>query len=133
MKEVISVKLCFPVIEDKGLDSQINAHFGSAPAFLVVETEDQSYEILKKSEEAHAHGSCNPLANFAGKKIDGLVVGGIGRGAWVQLNAAGIKVFVNQGGIVKDAVAAYTNGKLPLLAENSLCGGHDGGHGGGCS
>jgi len=36
------MKLCIPISEDRGLDSPICGHFGSAPAFLLVDTETRA-------------------------------------------------------------------------------------------
>ncbi|RME41495.1 MAG: diguanylate cyclase, partial [Deltaproteobacteria bacterium] len=38
------MKVCFPVNNDQGLESEVYGHFGSAPAFVVVDTE--SHEVL---------------------------------------------------------------------------------------
>ena len=33
------MKICFPVEKDEGIESQVYNHFGSAPVFIMVDTE----------------------------------------------------------------------------------------------
>lgn len=33
------MKICFPVQQDKGMESAVYHHFGSAPLFVVVDTD----------------------------------------------------------------------------------------------
>jgi len=33
------MRVCFAIREDKGMESQVYNHFGSAPAFVIVDTE----------------------------------------------------------------------------------------------
>lgn len=39
------MKVCFAVQRDDGMDSSVYGHFGSAPAFVVVDTEHQSTKV----------------------------------------------------------------------------------------
>ncbi len=39
--EELVMNICIPVNEDKGLQSPVCAHFGSAPAFMIVDTESR--------------------------------------------------------------------------------------------
>jgi len=34
------MKVCFPVQKDNGIDSTVYGHFGSAPAFVIVDTDE---------------------------------------------------------------------------------------------
>jgi predicted Fe-Mo cluster-binding NifX family protein len=40
------MKICFPVESDKGLDSEVFGHFGSAPTFVVFDTEAKSIDTI---------------------------------------------------------------------------------------
>ena len=86
------MKICIPVEENNGLDSRVCAHFGSAPFFLVVDSNTSVCEPIVNDGAHHAHGMCQPLALLEGKDIDGVVVGGIGRGALFKFQAANIGV-----------------------------------------
>lgn len=123
------MKLCFPVTQDQGLDSVVYGHFGSAPRFMVVDATTGQTTLVDNSDKVHAHGACNPAQAVAGLDIDGIVVGGIGRGALISLNRAGLRVFQAQGELIRDTIAALQNTGLQEFAPGSVCGGHS--HAGG--
>ncbi len=118
------MKLCIPVEDDNGMDSKVCAHFGSAPAFMIVDTTNNSYHLLINKNEHHAHGMCSPLAALQGESIDGIAVGGIGMGALNKLNAAGIDVFAADRESVKEIVSAYNDGALNRMKPGMTCSGH---------
>ncbi len=127
------MKLCFPVEHDQGLDSAVYGHFGSAPLFLIVDAVTGESSQVDNSDKVHVHGACNPAQAVSGLEIDGIVVGGIGRGALLSLNRAGFRVFQAQGVSVRDNLAVLQGEGLQEFAPGSVCGGHS--HatdGGGC-
>lgn len=124
------MKVCFPVAEAKGLSSEIYGHFGSAPAFVIVDSENNHVTTLGNEDQHHGHGACNPLKKFQGKHVDALVVGGIGMGALNALNQSGIRVFHAQAPTVRENIAHLKAGTLPEFAPQYTCAGH--GHGHGC-
>lgn len=125
------MKLCFPVPTNEGVESSVYGHFGSAPLFLLVDTETQAVSIIVNSDQAHAQGACNPLRALAGNPIDAVIVGGIGRGALNKLNQAGIKVYRAGAKTIKENVSAHASGSLQEFVPEACCGGH--GHGGSCA
>ena len=75
------MKVCFPVYKDDGVNSTVYGHFGSAPEFIVINTEIQSTITVGNKDLDHVHGACNPVMAVGGHKIDAVVVGGIGAGS----------------------------------------------------
>lgn len=124
------MNLCIPVETDQGLDSRVCAHFGSAPKFCIVDTDTMETRTIANANQNHAHGMCQPVQALAGEKIDGIVVGGIGRGALMKLNAAGLQVFRTPYATAKETLDAFKTGTLEVFSADHVCGGH--GHGGGC-
>jgi predicted Fe-Mo cluster-binding NifX family protein len=122
------MKVCIPVKEYSGIDSDVYGHFGSAPVFALVDTETMAIEPLDNRDHGHEHGKCSPLKAIGGRKINAVIVGGIGPGAIRGLNAAGIKVFRCVGGTLMDAVQQFKAGTLPMLTLQQACGGHATGH-----
>lgn len=120
------MQICIPVLDDRGLDSQVSAHFGSAPAFMIVDTESGRRHLIDNRNQHHAHGMCQPLAALAGEPVEGIVVGGIGTGALMKLQAAGIAVYRAVHPTVGETLAALTAGSLQLLGHDETCGGHHG-------
>ena len=98
------MKVCFPVLKAEGMDSEVYGHFGSAPAFMVVETENNTTTTITNSDQHHTHGACNPLKALDNQRVDAIVVGGIGAGALTKLNQQGIKVFQAQAQTVRENI-----------------------------
>ena len=125
------MKVCFPVVENQGLESQIYGHFGSAPEFVVVDIVTSEVTAINNSDQIHQHGACNPVAGLGGHQVDAVVVGGIGGGALYKLNAAGIRAFQAREGTVAENVALFRSNELPEYMPGHTCGGHS--HSDGCS
>lgn len=125
------MNICFPVMENQGMESVVYGHFGSAPGFVIVDTATNAVTVIDNSDQIHQHGACNPVAGLGGHSVDAVVVGGIGGGALYKLNAAGIRVFQACNGSVADNVALFRANELPEYLPGHTCGGH--GHGNGCS
>jgi len=121
------MNLCIPVTEDLGLQSPVSAHFGSAPVFLLVDTESGACRPLPNRNLLHEHGMCQPLRSLEGQRVDGVVVGGIGMGALRKLQAAGIDVFRSELPTVETTLAAFKAGSLRPVTPATACGHH--GHG----
>jgi predicted Fe-Mo cluster-binding NifX family protein len=121
------MRICIPVTEDLGIKSPVSAHFGSAPLFMIVETESGTCRAVKNGNMHHGHGMCQPLQSLQGEELDGMVVGGIGAGALYKLMAAGIQVFLSEHETVEETVAAYTAGSLRTVTPDIACAHH--GHG----
>ena len=124
------MKVCFPVLQNKGLESEVYGHFGSAPAFIIVETSDNTITNINNSDQQHAHGACDPLKKFNNEKVDALIVTGLGLGALQRLNQEGIKVFQAQSLSVKENLVKLQARSLYEFTPQQCCAGH--GHGSGC-
>ena len=123
------MKVCFPVMENEGLESRVFGHFGSPPQFVVVDTVTSEMTAINNSDQIHEHGACNPVAGLGGHEVDAIVVGGIGAGALHKLNSAGLRVFQSRGGTVSENMALFRADELPEYMPGHTCGGHDGSHG----
>lgn len=124
------MKICFPVAKVDGMESEVYGHFGSAPAFLVIETDSKTVTTINNKDQHHEHGACNPLKALNNQKVDAIVVGGIGEGALSRLKQLGIKVFQSQASTIKENIAMFNKQGLPEFAATHCCPGH--GHIGGC-
>jgi len=131
------MNICIPVTEDKGLESPVSAHFGSAPLFMIVDTESGSCKARSNRNLNHGHGMCQPLLSLAGERIEGVVVGGIGMGALQKLEAADIRVYLSELPTVDATLAAFKAGTLKGATRRTACthhgeGPHGRGTGGSC-
>jgi predicted Fe-Mo cluster-binding NifX family protein len=120
------MNVCIPISEDRGLESPVCAHFGSAPAFLLVDTLTSSHRVLVNTNAHHEHGRCAPIALFSGERVDAFVVGGIGAGALSNLLSAGAKVYRVRPGPATGVLEALASGTLPSVTPADTCGHHHG-------
>ena len=120
------MKICFPVESDKGLDSEVFGHFGSAPIFVVFDTETKSTDTINNQDLGHVHGMCSPLKALGGKIVDIIIVGGIGAGAINKLSEMGIKVYNASKGTVRDNIGLFESKTISEITVKHACGGHAG-------
>lgn len=123
------MRIAFPVIEDRGLESLVYSHFGSAPLFMVLDSSTDALEALNNTDAHHIHGQCQPLKALGGTAVDMVVVGGIGAGALMKMQGQGIRVFRAVEGSVAENLDLLKSGRLPEFSANMTCAGHHGGSG----
>lgn len=124
------MKVCFPVEADQGLASKIYGHFGSAPLFIMYDTETKDFASLNNQDAEHAHGQCSPVKALSGEKVDAIIVGGIGRGAINKLEALNIKVYSAAKKTVAENLGLLEKNQMTELSQKDGCSGHD--HNGDC-
>jgi predicted Fe-Mo cluster-binding NifX family protein len=129
MRKEKVMKVGFAVQKDEGMGSKVYDHFGSAPAFIIVDTEGKEVLTVDNRDLHHVHGACNPIMAIDGKSVDAMVVGGIGSGALVKLNELGIKVYGVGAPTVKENLALLVDKKLQELSVHNSCRAHQGGCG----
>ncbi len=106
------MKFCIPIASDSGFDSFVADHFGSAPSFMIVDTETRSFSIIPNADIDHAQGGCNPLRALNANVVDIVITGSLGGSALKKMNAVGIRVFR------AEAKTVIVN--LDLMADNLL-------------
>ena len=123
------MKICIPVTADRGLASPVSGHFGSAPVYILVDVETREASALANTRAVHEHGACRPLDALAGQEIDAVVVGGIGAGALMKLQTAGIRVFRAKAPTVGGCLDAFARNEAEEISPGGACGRHGHGHG----
>jgi predicted Fe-Mo cluster-binding NifX family protein len=131
------VKIAIPVEDARGLESQVYGHFGSAPCFLVYDSDSGAASVVDNRQTAHEHGHCNPIAALAGHRVEALVTGGIGGRALELLRTAGIRVYqAAHAGTAAQSLKSFQENDLQEITSSACCShghGHgEGGHGHGC-
>ncbi len=121
------MKLCFPVKEIADLQSEVYGHFGSAPAFVIFDSDTKTIAAINNSDQHHEHGMCNPVSALAGHRVDVVVVGGIGGGALMKLNRDGIAVYQAIGKTVQENIELFSSKRLPQFQPGHVCAGDAGG------
>jgi len=120
------MKIAFSTRENIGMESPVFGHFGSAPHFIIVDSDSSNFEAVTNPDREHQHGQCQPLAALGGGAVDAVVVGGIGGGALYKLNTAGIKAYRAVEGTVTENLELIKSGLLPLFTLDQTCAGHSG-------
>ena len=120
------MKVGFAVQGNNGVESKVYGHFGSAPAFIIADTEGKDVVTVNNRDLHHAHGACNPIMALDGKSMDAMVVGGIGSGAITKLNAMGVKVYAAAAPTVKENLDLLSQDKLEELSIYHACRAHQG-------
>jgi predicted Fe-Mo cluster-binding NifX family protein len=114
-----------------GQAARVYGHFGSAPCFVIYDTEARSFGVVDNSGRQHEHGQCNPLQALAQQSVDVLVTGGIGARALQMLGRQGIRAFrAAEAHTAAEAVERFQAGLLPEIAPGDACTHHDHGEAG---
>ena len=121
------MKVAFAVQADEGIKSKVFNHFGSAPVFVIADAVTGEVTSVNNQDMHHVHGACNPIKAIDGRKVDAVVVGGIGAGALSKLNAMGIRVFGSAAATVAENLDLLNSGNLRELMVMHACAGHAGG------
>lgn len=121
------MNLCIPTVENKQLESKLSGHFGSAPYFMIVDTDTGTIISTINRQKTGQHSSCQPLLDLINQPIDAIAATGIGNGALRNLLRNGIAIYRAEGETIAETLAALENGSLQELSETGTC--HSHGHG----
>lgn len=95
------------------LDSGLDPRFGRCAYFLIVETEDNSFQVLDNAAAAAGGGAGIQAARAVAQSgAQVLITGNCGPNAHQTLTAAGIAVFNSPSGTVAEAVDRFRSGEL---------------------
>ena len=95
------------------LDAQVDPRFGRCATFLIVETDDMSFEVVDNSSASAGGGAGIQAAQqVADKDAKVLLTGNCGPNAFRTLEVAGIAVVSGVSGTINEAVEAYKAGEL---------------------
>lgn len=122
------MRVCVPVKEYKGLESVAYNHFGSAPYFLIYNSETEEIKVIENGDSHHAHGMCQPLKAIGGEHVDAILVGGIGSGALKKLSDLGIKAYRVANKTVSENIDLLIENKLVEFSIEGSCDHHDCSH-----
>jgi predicted Fe-Mo cluster-binding NifX family protein len=95
------------------LDAPTSPVFGRCPTYILVDTETMQYEAVTNPALSASGGAGIQAAQYiTGLGIEAVVTGNVGPNAYGVLAAAGIPVYLYNGGTVRQAVEAYNAGTL---------------------
>jgi len=95
------------------LDAAVDPRFGRCRCFLVVETDDMSFEALDNASQELGQGAGIQSARLmADKGVKYVLTGNCGPNAHQGLSAVGIGVIVGCAGTVRDVAEQFKSGQL---------------------
>ena len=116
------MRICIPTESDEGLKAKVDAHFGSAPYFLIYDADKETYEVINNSDKHHRHGMCHPLGVLENQKIDAVVCRGMGVRAIQKLYEDGITAYRASVEKTADEVTQkYKQGLLEEMTVENAC------------
>ncbi|MGI9537361.1 MAG: NifB/NifX family molybdenum-iron cluster-binding protein [Desulfocapsaceae bacterium] len=125
------MRVAIPSMGNGGLDGQRAGHFGHCDVFTCVDTENGEIKSVSTIEnQEHVQGGCMvPVNLLASHQVNALIVGGIGMRPLMGFRQVGIDVYHDGERIdIRPVVEDLLAGKLPLIADDQVCGGGGGQH-----
>jgi predicted Fe-Mo cluster-binding NifX family protein len=100
----------------KDMDAPIDPRFGRCACFVIVNTDDMSYEGCDNESMALGGGAGIQSAQFvASKGAEVVITGNVGPNAERTLSASGVELVTGQTGTVRGAVEDFRMGKLKAM------------------
>jgi predicted Fe-Mo cluster-binding NifX family protein len=95
------------------LDSPIDPRFGRCDYFVIVDTDDMSFEVFENESTGLAQGAGVQSAEFLiSKGAEVVITENVGPNALSALSEGGVEVVISATGSVKEAVENYRHGRL---------------------
>jgi predicted Fe-Mo cluster-binding NifX family protein len=95
----------------KTLDSQIDPRFGRCAYFVIVETDDMSFEAFDNGSITLGGGAGIQAAQFvASEGAKAVITGNVGPNAVQTLSASNVEIFAEQSGTIRQAVERFKGG-----------------------
>jgi predicted Fe-Mo cluster-binding NifX family protein len=99
--------------EGSTLEARVDQRFGRCPFFLIVNTDDLSFEAIENQNALLGGGAGIQSAQMvAGKGITHVLTGACGPNAYQVLAAAGIEVVTGCTGNVRDVIRQFQGGRF---------------------
>lgn len=111
----MSKKIIIAAEDSMGLNSQVSAHFGRCPYYILVEVEDDEIKRVSNVENPYytSHGQPGQVPNFIKQQeAEVIIAGGMGPRAIEFFNQLGIEAVTGANGRVADAISSYLKDNL---------------------
>ena len=121
-----TIRIAIPSEGQGGLDGQRSGHFGHCDVFTLVDVEEGKIkDVSVLANKEHVQGGCMvPVQLLAENKVQRLVVGGIGMRPLMGFKQVGIDVYHDaERSDIRPVVEDMISGKLPIIADDQVCGG----------
>jgi len=117
------MRIVVPTGENNGYLSKMGAHFGKAPFYTIITT-DENGEIVDVegiANPGHGAGACgNAISNILSLKPDALIVVGIGQHPAEGFARAGLDVYVDrESTTVEESIKKLHNNELQKVTSGT--------------
>jgi predicted Fe-Mo cluster-binding NifX family protein len=122
-------RIAVPSLNQGGIDGQRAGHFGHCDVFTLVDVENGKIkDVSILANQSHVQGGCMvPVNLLAANQVTALIVGGIGLRPLMGFRQVGIDVYHDaERPAIRPVVEDLIGGRLPMIAENQVCGGGGG-------
>jgi predicted Fe-Mo cluster-binding NifX family protein len=109
------MNICIPIEENLGMKSRMCLHFGTAPKFVIVDTDTLMFEVVDNPDRRRLMRFLREL------KVGSVVVGGIGLSALDELHAADIAVYSSGEDTIEEIVHAFNTGTINPVTLGAPC------------
>lgn len=113
-------RIVIPLIEDRGIDSQLSEHFGRAPFFAVFELSKDGKILDHKvvlNDSEHFGGVGSPPDRVLKLKPDVVITYGMGSRALSRFQSARVAVLRANSNFVRNILSAYIRDELEEMTE----------------
>jgi len=113
------MKICV-TSQGNSLDSPVDPRFCRCQYFIFVDTDTLEFEAIKNPNiEAMGGAGVQSGQLMAGKQVKAVITGNIGPNAFQTLQAAGIEIFTDESGSVKEVIEKYKKGELKITGVST--------------
>ena len=123
-------RIAIPSMAEGGLDGTRSGHFGHCDTFTLIDVKDNAIEKVSTiANQTHVQGGCMvPVNLLAENNVNALIVGGIGMRPLMGFRQVAIDVYHDdQRSNIRPVVEDLIAGRLPMISDNQVCGGGEGG------
>ncbi len=107
----------------KNLESIIDERFGRCRYFMILETDDMSYEVIENTNaDLSTSAGIQSATLVASKGVEAVITGNCGPKAMQVFAATTIRVIIGQHGTIKDVVEKFKRGDLNPSTRGNLPG-----------
>ena len=104
----------------KDIESNIDARFGRAPFFLIVDTNTNEEKVMANTSRERESGVGVTVGNIVAREgVDAVITSDIGPIAFETFEQCGIKIY-QANGKIKDAIQQFVKGKLPEITKSTV-------------
>jgi predicted Fe-Mo cluster-binding NifX family protein len=108
--------------EGTDMSSRLDARFGRAKCFLLVDTETEEFAAVDNAQSLNAVQGAGIQAgrNVIDLGAQAVITGNVGPKAFATLQAAGVEVYIGSEGTVAEALAKFKAGQLQQAGEANV-------------